>query len=302
MLNGMGMSGPRPHARAAVWLSALLVVMSCRGSDGASDGGGATSGGGNAPTQAQIDDFFGVTCDHYRRCCAEGGLSIESLADCEVKVSQSSELGELLRRGALHWVEPAFSQCLTALRDAPCTGGYGAESNESCVALFTGSVPNGGACIDGLECARAGELFSVCLRADGIPEDQPGVCRPLVRARLGDVCITAFNGSGSFSLSTPQPEASLSLGYCNLEDDGLFCDRTDGTCHALLNEGAACGPVPCRIDLYCDPAGRICKPRMPPGGPCTTEDECVLTAFSCKDGTCQQPTIVDSEVCSGDLD
>jgi hypothetical protein len=284
-------------------LSAVLFVMSCGGSGGGdTDGGVATSGGGNAPTQAQIDDFFGVTCDYYRRCCTEGGMSIEPLDDCESKTSQSTELGELLRRGALRWVEPAFSQCLTALRTAPCSVGYGSMPIEACVTIFSGSVPNGGTCIDGLECARAGDLFSVCLRADGIPEDQPGVCRPLVRAQLGDGCVIAFNGPGSLSLSTPQSEATLSLGYCDLEDDGLFCDRTDATCHALLTEGAACGAVPCRIDLYCDPADRTCKRRMPAGGPCTTEDECELTAFSCKNGTCQQPTIVDSEVCAGDLD
>jgi hypothetical protein len=276
--------------------------MSCQGSGGGGDGDGdgPREGGGNAPTQAQVDDFFGATCDYYRRCCAEDGMSVEPLADCEIEASGDTEFRELLRRGALRWVEPALSQCLTALRSAPCTGGYGSMPIEPCVTLFTGWVPNGGACVDGIECARAGDLFSVCLRADNIPDDQPGVCRPLVRAQLGDACITAFNGP-SASFSTPQSEANLTLGYCDLEHDGLFCDRTDGTCHALLTEGAACGAVPCRIELYCDSADRTCKRRVPPGGPCTTEDECDFTAFACTDGTCQQPTIVDADVCSGDL-
>jgi hypothetical protein len=300
MLNRTGVSDSRSMACVAVVVLGLTLAA-CRGGGGSRRDGGAYDGGAvlgpSGAGGASADKFETLVhaiCDYYRRCCQASGRSIEPLVDCEMTLLEDPNEGAFVRRGNVQLVEPAYSQCLSEIGTASC--GAIVERN-ACIEVFQGTVPAGGECLIAAECARNGQPVA-CVRGAEASDDDLGVCRPLSPARAGEPCLLSFQSSTGVVYPASDPgDDSSPLGYCNL-DQGLFCDLSDQVCVQLLPLGAPCDDDDCALDLHCD---GTCKPAKPTGSACTEHDECGATAW-CPEGTCRDFTIVDLDICDGDLD
>jgi hypothetical protein len=271
----------------AAWT--LLLCLGCGDSGG--DGGAGASGGGD------FRDFTALACQKARHCCAEAGLSTTPLDDCEVK-NEQSDFYKALERGTIVANEPAYSECLTEVRAYlnVCELSSG-PTTRACLSILRGTVTAGGACNDAVECARSGGDAVACLRAGDAGDDEPGVCRPMVRGRAGDVCVFSTNErSHHLTYSTPEPDPSLV--FCDAAD-GLYCAFPNGACTAFAAEGAPCTELEdCEPGLYCE---TTCKPTKALGSACTQTDECVLPNF-CEAGVCTSFTYADTDICEGDID
>jgi hypothetical protein len=158
----------------------------------------------------------------------------------------------------------------------------------SCLAIFTGTLPLGGACLASEECASGWCDFSgcadVCCRGMCVPG-------PLSQIPLGGTCSGA-NGecvAGAFcdASSTPfQCVPVLPAGSPCLAPDscaaGLECLPSTRVCGTLAAEGAPCtGEGTCDLLTdFCDSTTATCKPRLAPGSDCDpSNDGCVGYAF-----------------------
>jgi hypothetical protein len=278
-----------------------LIVAACRGgsSGGNHDGGDYDGGGllgpggtGGASTD-RFEELSHAICDYYRRCCLATGLSIEPLVDCEMALFEDGSDRNLLGRGNVQLVEPAYSQCLNDLRTTTCSL---VVERPACIDVFQGTVPDGGECLDAFECARTAQQPAACVRDPGASDDELGICRTLSPAQAGEPCLLSVMVSSGVTYVTSDPDGASPLGYCSL-DQGLFCDLSDHVCVQLHPLGAPCDDdTGCELELYCD---GTCQTAKPQGSACTEHDECGLAAW-CPEGTCRTFTLGDLGICDGD--
>lgn len=277
---------------------AVLLSVGCH--DGGGDGydGGpylvpTGGGGGSMATQRQLTDLIHASCEYYRRCCQESGLSLEPLADCEMRELETSD-ADAIARNTIRFVEPAFSQCLNAIRSTGCTE---LETHLECLAAFQGSVASGGTCFQTAECTRGNQPVT-CVRAQDAADDEPGTCRTLRSAGAGEPCLFTIQAGPNTTLLVQEADLSSPLAYCD-PAAGLTCDPVESVCTQVRTLGEPCAND-CERELYCD---GTCKTPKPDGSPCVSNDfdECGPGAW-CNEGVCRKFTVVDTEVCEGDFD
>jgi hypothetical protein len=276
--------------------AALALLFACHGSD--DDGGGAApSSDGPGTTRANgasLDELLGLLCDRLRSCCAQSGSPAEGFDDCESDAADD-ELFAAIRGGTAVLVDPGYSACIAQLRAASCDS---TDNTDACGSFFQGTIAPGGACMDAVECER-GSTPVVCLRAGGVGSEQPGVCRALRRAGAGEACVfSSYASAFGASVTFMESESSLTLAYCEVLSDGLFCSPAEHVCKPLVGEGEACEGQLCELDLYCD---QTCKRRKPEGSACTDSEECATPALLCIDGQCAPPQAAFPRVCTGGL-
>jgi len=272
--------------RIAAGAFLLVLCSGCKGS-----GGGADANGGG-----DVGELVAISCDRARRCCAEEGLSTTPLDQCEVETVEQSDFYKAIDRGTVVLVEPAFSECLEVARASANVCDLSATVNSACLSVTRGTVAAGGVCYDAVECASDGDPVA-CLSSTDISADAPGVCRAMVRGRVGDECAFSTNELYyGVTYSTPEPDPNLV--FCDAAD-GLYCAFPGAACTVFAAEGAPCTDREgCAPGLYCE---TTCKPRKPAGTACTGSEECAQLTL-CKDGTCAHVSFADTEICEGDFD
>jgi hypothetical protein len=171
-----------------------------------------------------------------------------------------------------------------------------------CNGVFKGTLADGAACFDPVEC-----VSGTC-DTSGCSQDAvccAGTCGPtLPMLPLGADCSDSRNGTcaaGTFCIpdvNGGQPtcgprlaEGQPCVGGTDSCDFGLECDRNSTStyvCGHLAAEGDSCGQyIGCdSITDFCDPVTLRCKPKIAPGGGCTQMLGCADYA------TCNLMTLV----------
>jgi hypothetical protein len=224
------------------------------------------------------------------------------LATCEKTLATTVPKVSAVHAGKSVVHEPAFSQCVAALREAASTC---VQPNIGCLDAWDGTVAENGACNDPIECVR-GDTLVTCLKpvnAAGVV-DGPGACRKLRRARLGEACIAADDGR-NYSImrfaAAPPP-----LAYCDARD-GLFCSTWStpdvGVCAQIVAQGAACDRLDC-LDGICGSCGPAmycdgtCKPINSLGATCSSDRGCQPWQ-RCTNGACAAMPFATQTACNG---
>jgi hypothetical protein len=282
-------------ALACVWGSQF--VSGCQGDDGGDDGAaGAAARGDGAAT---IDDFISAYCDLVRDCCGAAGLPAEPLADCEAELERQMDVVASVRAGTTELVEPAFGRCVSEIRTQAGSCGFPrmGAGDSSCNGAFRGTVPEGGACEDAVECEPGDVGPRVCLRAgDAAGDSESGVCVATRAVDVGESCLFDYAGNASFTIGTPDPNPPRT--YCDRRD-GLYCPSFEDTCAELPGPGEPCD-YDCDAGLWCDEAAGTCAPTLGEGEACSGGRSCAEGLW-CRDGRCAVVSIADTEICEGDF-
>jgi hypothetical protein len=209
-----------------------------------------TIGGGGGPgfaefCQQEFNSFvtlFG-TCLHANPDLL-GGVN-------QIVTNSCAEIQKAIAAGRAVYHPTQGAECQAALGSLTCSTLALGEAPPSCEAALTGTVANGGACYDDVDC-QAGTCTSTA-------QTCPGACQAF--AQLGQSCAT------------------LSCA------PSLTCDA--GTCKTPSTAGGAC---PCRGDLWCDTSGGgagVCKATQT-SGTCSASAQCAL-GYTCAGtpNTCQ---------------
>lgn len=187
----------------------------------------------------------------------------------------------------------AATACLEALSNVDCSEKSWTLSGvpASCAAAFSGSVPDGAACIDDVECSPGSMCIidstttcqGTCTPASG------GPCRTSADCPSGQACATVpgsgagpgFWGSGTcFPVKPPGVNSGDPCGAPVECAPGLYCGAA-GLCAADVGAGTRCGGFDgprCASGLACAPSDdgttNTCMPEAKLGDPCTSLFQC----------------------------
>ena len=207
--------------------------------------------------------------------------------------------------------------------------------SQSCDAVFTGTLPDGRACVADDQCRSDHCDASACSGADACC---PGVCASALPvggdcAKPGQICAVGafckFDLTGAVGTCTLRVAAGQPCTRSDLCVPGQFCDIApltgSGTCDRPPARGEACPAGSCgSLSDVCDPFTARCVARTAIGGACFTDRTCVpfahcdttstmtcvarsaaggactadsdcLTGLPCQGGTCTAP--VDIPAC-----
>lgn len=286
-----------------------------------------------------------------------GSIALEDLADevdeafCEadVKCGESPDMATCLdtrygdredelktisasvEAGRISYDAEQAAECLDLIRGMECR--FSSTFDEAafeaaCRAVFTGTVADGGACVEDEECASqeceppTDCTMSCCVGACVMAEPDPtpvpvgGDCSG-VEAECVATAYCASDATGErcvAKVGAGQPCADFDA--CQ---QGLFCvldyATEMGTCQELPDEGETCDPnaffIACdRQDNYCDPTTMKCTRKKGVGEACTPtefgDSNCQAYA-ACVSGTCvarpgEGEACSDTLECLGELD
>lgn len=265
----------------------------------------------NAITLDNIDDLTeSAVCDWWIRC----SLVPDLLACANAFHIEAGTLPQLVAyaaEGRVFFDADAAASCLDALATVPCT--YDSGLPEVCGEVFTGPVGDGGLCVVNEECV--GDATCVQPACEG--ECCTGQCTPpLPESSVGEDCSGNPCDDASWcDGAICQPRAAVGQPCTSFDGcvAGAFC-RPDGTCGALVDEGAPCDPTIfapsggcARYDNWCNPATSTCETRLEAGESCLDApvDPCLPYAV-CDGSACDarpyagQPCGGFSGACLGD--
>jgi hypothetical protein len=246
--------------------------------------------------ESSVQSLADAYCEMARSCCAQAGHPTKPLANCESEALQMIEALQPIVAGKAEPLEPAFSQCVDALREGGERCAVTSPSLRAACALVTrGLVPEGGACSQWRECRPAStKVACVKTLTPGAGASATGICKPLVRARDGDAC--AGDGGEHWGGTTYTAEdPTLALAYCDFRDQ-LYC-KGRKTCAPLLSEGDDCQDGQCPVGQHCNVT---CQLDLSEGDDCTQGGQCEI-GLACVDGHCRQRPFDASGTCAGDL-
>lgn len=253
------------------WLSVVLI-SAC--------GGG---GGKSIPLGDLGDALEKALCDMAIDCGTIADRA-ECTGDLDTRQIEASVMaGKIRYDGAL------AARCLDAFSRA-CSVPF--VDDDSCDAVFMGTLPLGGACLSNAECASARCDTSAC---DVDAACCRGTCieaRPTIP--VGGKCAVADAtcAKGSYcDYVTPSADSVCKLIESKPEGQacdgaracaaGLFCNDETKVCARFPKRGEACVPdqynCPYASD-YCDEGTLVCTPKKAVGQPCQGFLDCVNTA------------------------
>ena len=223
-----------------------------------------------------IGDYRGAAldaeCDYLVKC----GLFPDS-ASCKAQFGplllDNPSVEAAVDAGKLDYDGDAADDCFDALSSASCS--RDAVSSTACDHIFTGKIPDGGACAFEEECVSGNCVLSDCTMACC-----PGTCAPTRPVPgIGQPCTfecvdDAYCGSDSTCQATlPKGAACDDTQACSR---GLYCagrtTTTAGTCSTLPKTGEPCTTTCDDIGDRCN-AG-TCTPLGLPGASCMTDNDC----------------------------
>ena len=286
---------------------------------GAGTSGGAANGGAETPASTWITDLTTAYCTWAVRC----GRGFFDAASCNafmrpqlavVNFNTPSAAVTAVSKGTAQFDQTQAMSCLAAVAsfdcDSPPPLGL-ALIPTPCAAVFSGSVVDGGACIDDVECPSG----SMCVIAS--TETCEGTCMPASngRCRTNEDCdaqgaceAVQFAGSGVWGsgvCDTIVPPGTVEGAPCGTPVQcapGLTCAGVvapircyatgtatlgaGATCGVLLGEGPFCGP-----GLTCIPSDdgskSTCMPPAKLGDPCTALLQCGVD-YEVRDSVCDE--------------
>jgi hypothetical protein len=215
-----------------------------------------------APTSPStwVTDVLDAWCARAVRCAAfPDGATCKASRDSVFPVdgfNSASAAITAVSNGTATFDSTAATSCLNVLSHLDCGVEFWAPSSTTapCDAAFSGSVPDGGACIDDVECAKGslcdttGRPEPVCGGTCTPASDQS--CRANTDCSSGEYCIAGLFSSGS---------GFGSWGGC------------DTSTPPGANPGDPCGtPTQCAPGLSCSggPAPALCGPAASIGESC----------------------------------
>jgi hypothetical protein len=272
--------------------------------NGGSGGGGQSSGGtagsnagGEGGAVFELPEVLVPLVDAFcaaaRTCCAEAGQPPAALDACEEAVAGDSLNFRNVARGTLDVDAGALDACVAAYVAAAGSCAI-AGVLDACHGIFKGTIADGAACGDALECDRAsGPRVCEIILSQG--DGDTGTCVDPGRGALGTACGGDCRENGNCSstfISTDEVNTTLCF-----EADGLFC-RGGEECAELIEDGQEC------------PDGQGCSSASTCSGNCTPLGglgaECFFTpdcaqGFICQSSECVAAPFADAYTCVGKL-
>jgi hypothetical protein len=271
----------RRTTRALIGVLVAGLLWSCAGS---STGGG--DGGTGPVTEGDfVQKAADAICGNLVGCCAAEGIPYDR-AGCEAFVVAELEL------------EPSPNKTWDSVEAGKCIDWFAriasscheAENNDGpCQHVYRGTLPEGAACEDSVECADIRGSVADCMFDD---VTLAGTCGPVIeatRGRGGDACSRTCGIGNCYVFG-----ADAGVPVCYLED-GLFCSSL-GICVRAPVVGEPCDEFYCARGAYCS-SEVICRALEPDGVPCESSEECA--GRNCDDFVCGQGTIASTDLCSG---
>jgi hypothetical protein len=267
---------------------------------------GGCKSGNNAPDPIPLNQFpqtFAKTlCDTVAPCCAAAALPY-SATECQGNATDTfTRFATSASSSRVQYDPDAAGLCLSALRDSLSTCTYGSASLDACRAIFRGTVPGGGACVDSSECVSQFCNNGFC----AAPRDT-SIHGQVTQACIGE-CYTLPGGTPECStiLVPPAGNGVPATAYC-YESDGLFCDFNGqtGVCAAYARLGESCVNGPCGPGTFCDfqNVGMAVCAAQRESGPCQTADTCNATSYCAGSNTGQGQCVArkpDGFACTSD--
>jgi hypothetical protein len=247
-----------------------------------------------------------------RRACARavacGGAESQTACESTLFLAENQELltlNEAVKRGTVRYDAASAGACLNAIT----TDCADLVEPAACNNVFRGTVPAGGVCVTGAECADRGRCLgtdtctAACCpgtcEAVGAPIaiggacDYPSSSTPCVEGAFCDNDRTCMARRPVGAGCSGAPDECLDPAVCLYRPDG-----SGETCTVISTApGAACVPganFGCgREDETCNATTSLCTKRATPGAACQSTDDCVLYAYcDTAAGTCKaRPTL-----------
>jgi hypothetical protein len=273
----------------------------------------ASCGGGSSSAPISLDDFQTQFLAAYCKllvACASMPDQATCVASQQEVHGYYATLDQDVDAGTVTFDSAQARHCIDLLARLPSckqsqAGAALAQFDDDCHALFSGTVPTGGACFFSEECA-SGHCSPTDTYCSRTAQCCPGVCADVTaQIPVGGDCTNLVSGQdcANGSSCAPGPNqtfvctaASTTEGASCATYDGcrspLFCDLDlttgVGTCKRPVATGGACNPTASRAcddgrDI-CDFDTGTCTRKGAVGAPCLTET-CVGWA-SCDGTTC----------------
>jgi hypothetical protein len=273
---------------------AVLLVLAC---------GGGAGGQGSGTPATDLGAYAQGFCDLLEPCCADAGLGTGGVF-CNAWIqSQASKGG----------YDPASGQaCLQALQQEPgatfCASLTGGVPACSTVFGAGGAVQPGQPCKQDGDCAVVLGGGATCYKQDAFVDGgaaQTQTCVQTTPGKAGDgpcigdvesAAVTVYGWSGQ---GPPPGQAYV----CSLAD-GLTCSDATQQCTAQVDVGGACSTdTDCVATAYCADSGSSgqCVARLADGASCTAAPTgCLATSYCDASSDACTPFVAPGSPCSAD--
>lgn len=251
------------------------IIWACTGACSSGSGsGGVPGGGGSIPLEDFPAAYASALCDNIGPCCTQAGRTYDA-SSCKALVGAlaASVVGSV-NSGKVKYDASAAGQCLELAKSSAGSCNFDFES-AACDQVFTGTVPEGGACDEDLECIGPPGAHIDC---------DNEVCVVEKRGAAGDPCTWTCTENGA--VTSCSGSGSAETGARCFTNDSLYCDSDEQVCKPQLAVGATgCGfdDDACASGAYCD--SDTCTAKVEVGGSCSGSGTCVETAY-CEQDTC----------------
>jgi len=252
---------------SAAALLALLGFLGC-----------SSSGSGSNPTPSGPialedlpDAWAEALCGNISACCSQAGIAYDG-TKCRTFVKElTANVTDLVNQGKVKYDANLAGTCVAEV-PAYAQSCLETDPDTTCEGVFTGTVPEGGACTTSHECVAP---------VGGDADCDNGKCTVQPRGKAGDTCGDTCTTKGS----TTYCSGSGGNGADCFTNDGLYCATASTKCESRIALGGkGCDfTESCVEGAFCD--AQTCTARKAIGANCIMHDECVATAYC--DQTCQ---------------
>ncbi|MES1173457.1 MAG: hypothetical protein ABUL62_03935 [Myxococcales bacterium] len=263
-----------------------------------------------------IEDFpkrlAKVICDQLVGCCRAAAMPLDA-GTCNANASAYFQQAFSEQdRSKVHYDGSAADGCLSAYSQALSSCTLQEADSEAldaaCSKVFVGTVPVGGICKQGAECApqsgaRVSCNFSSGSVAQGICTLETSSPGAAPHGKQGEACVGSCTSDSCDNFPSGSGSTTTTLCFAS---EGLYCDL-QSTCQPTLADGQPCSYDGCSQASYCD-ANRICAAKKADGASCTGSSECVARNCVFPDdsasnsGTCGSDSLATAKTCAGNFE
>lgn len=266
----------------------------------------ACGGGSSVDADDLLTELYDVQCGYAAKC---GSFESEAACHASIDATGGGAFQSILAAiddGTIEYDADKAGDCLDLYREQGCEfAGFHNQDLSACDAVFTGTVPTGGACMIDEQCAGGGDCERTDASCDPNVACCPGTCVDgdvTQESQEGGPCNDdAHDCAVAFYCAVTSDDAPGTCtkpiagegSPCNELDacaDPMYCDifADVPTCVRPPGSGEACDPeglLGCADNRdYCD-ATMTCARRGEEGATCASDDECMQYA-ACITGLC----------------
>lgn len=290
----------------------LLWVVSVAALAAAACGGGGSS-------SVKAEDYPSKLAEAECKNLVACGNSPDSATCAESVVLEGNQVETVLAdiaSGKIMYDASEAGKCLDEYNTSCTFDGFMNGSDSACNHVFSGTVAQGGACFESLECAGGASCTQTDSSCDASTTCCPGTCgAPAPTAvALGGVCQGSSDCAGKAYCKFPDSGMGDSICTALIQTEGTACGDIDacadpmycdldfstfmGVCTTAAASGAMCNKdelLPCTDARdYCDPTSMKCTRKVAVGGACPTDVDCVGFA-TCVNAVCvAKPSVGDT--------